>query len=65
MSATPEQTPPLRSSGRKHCDHVEAATTSNYGLLRTTCLGCGAVQIAYQEPGDPGTLFKAPSLAER
>ena len=65
MSAIPDRTPPLRSGGTKRCDHTDAVETRNYGLLRKTCLGCGAVQVVYQEPGDPGMLFKVPSLAER
>lgn len=65
MSSGPEHAPPLRSGGARRCDHVETVATSNYGLLRTTCLGCGAVQVTYQEPGDPGMLFKVPSLADR
>ncbi len=65
MSSSTERTPPLRSGGTKRCGHLDEVETCNYGLLRKTCLGCGAVQVTYQEPGDPGMLFKVPSLAER
>lgn len=65
MSAAPLQATSRLGGGSKRCDHPESVTTINYGLLRTICLTCGDVHIAYREQGGPGTLFRVPSLAER
>jgi hypothetical protein len=65
MSPASLPSAPLRAGGTRRCPHSETIETSNYGLLRRTCLTCGAVTVAYEKPADSGMLFRFPSLADR